>query len=129
MIQAKYLNFKQRLKYSSGLPHSPPGDLLTQGSNLHFLTFLHWQAGGFFTISVAWEPIYIYSIKIKRITAYFPKIVTLQENSRSKTNNILFMSTFTNVMRKTRDAYNITTFQMPKAQQTPVYHLKLTLLK
>ena len=29
----------------SGLPYPPPGDLLTQGSDLCLLRLLHWQAG------------------------------------------------------------------------------------
>ena len=32
-----------RQEYWSGLPFPPPGDLLTQGSNLHFLCLLYWQ--------------------------------------------------------------------------------------
>ena len=31
--------------YWSGLPFPTPGDLLTQGSNLHLLSLLHWPAG------------------------------------------------------------------------------------
>ena len=34
-----------RQEYWSGLLCSSPGDLLTQGSNLHLLCLLHWQAG------------------------------------------------------------------------------------
>ena len=34
-----------RHKYWSGLPCSLPGDLPTQGSNLHLLHLLHWQVG------------------------------------------------------------------------------------
>ena len=34
-----------RQKYWSGLPCSLPGDLPTQGSNLHLLHLLHWQVG------------------------------------------------------------------------------------
>ena len=30
-------------RYWSGLPCPPPGNLLTQGSNLHVLCLLHWQ--------------------------------------------------------------------------------------
>ena len=32
-------------RYRNGLPLPPPGDLLTQGSNLHLLRLLHWQVG------------------------------------------------------------------------------------
>ena len=34
-----------RQEYWSGLPCPPPGDLPAQGSNLHLLYLLHWQAG------------------------------------------------------------------------------------
>ena len=34
-----------RQEYRSGLPCSPPGDLLTQGSNPCLSCLLHWQAG------------------------------------------------------------------------------------
>ena len=34
-----------RQEYWSGLPCSPPGDLLTQGSNPCLSGLLHWQAG------------------------------------------------------------------------------------
>ena len=44
--------FKQ--EYWSGLPCSPPEDLLIQGSNTCLLCLLH-LAGEFFTTSTAWE--------------------------------------------------------------------------
>ena len=34
-----------RHEYWSGLPCSPPGDLLIQGSNQHLLCFLNWEVG------------------------------------------------------------------------------------
>ena len=37
-----------RQEYWSGFPFPPPGDLLPQGSNLHFLCLLHLQANKFF---------------------------------------------------------------------------------
>ena len=43
-----------RQEHWSGLPLSPPGDLLTQGSNSHLLTSSA-LAGGFFTTSITWE--------------------------------------------------------------------------
>ena len=34
-----------RQEYWSGFACPPPGDLLTQGSNVHLLGLLHWQEG------------------------------------------------------------------------------------
>ena len=34
-----------RQQYWSGLPYPPPGIFPIQGSNLHLLCLLHWQAG------------------------------------------------------------------------------------
>ena len=33
-----------RQEYWGGLPYPPPGDLPTQGLNLHLLCLTHWQA-------------------------------------------------------------------------------------
>ena len=39
------MGFSRLQEYWSGLPFPSPGIFLTQGSNLHLLPLLHWQAG------------------------------------------------------------------------------------
>ena len=47
VLQASLSMGFSRQEYWCGLPCPLPGDLLTQGSNLHLLCLLHWQVGSF----------------------------------------------------------------------------------
>ena len=48
----------------SGLPCPPPGDLLTQKSNLRLLSLLHWQAGSLPLVPSGKPPIVHYCLPI-----------------------------------------------------------------
>ena len=45
-----------RQEYWSGLPFPTPGDLLTQGSNLHLLCLLHWEVDS--SPCTTWEALF-----------------------------------------------------------------------